>query len=109
MNCWNSQTARKPQGPLEILGRSIVLLHKVLKEEDKFKAKMKQSKYGEPANTEPAIAIDLTTVTCIQEDYKYGGTVIIDQRTAVVVKEQFDDVLEVWVEAQNRMEHMQAI
>ena len=78
MNSWKSQTAQKRQEPIRILGHSIVILHKVLKEEDKFRAMHKQEKYGEAANTEPAMAIDLTSVTCIQEDYKYGGTVIID-------------------------------
>ena len=106
MNSWNT---RNRQEPIRILGHSIVLLHKVLKEEDKFRAMHKQEKYGEVANTEPAMAIALTTVTCIQEDYKYGGTVIIDKKTAVIVKEKFADVLDVWVEVQNRMEHMQSI
>ena len=100
MNSWNT---RNRQEPIRILGHSIVILHKVLKEEDKFRAMHKQEKYGEVANTEPAMAIDLTSVTCIQEDYKYGGTVIIDKKTAVIVKEAFADVLDVWVEAQNRM------
>lgn len=106
MNSWNT---RNRQEPIRILGHSIVLLHKVLKEEDKFRAMRNQEKYGEAANVEPAMAIDLTTVTCIQEDYKYGGTVIIDKKTAVIVKEKFADVLDVWVEVQNRMEHMQSI
>lgn len=106
MNSWNT---RNRQEPIRILGHSIVILHKVLKEEDKFRAMHKQEKYGEVANTEPSMAIDLTTVTCIQEDYKYGGTVIIDKKTAVIVKEKFADVLDVWVEVQNRMEHMQSI
>lgn len=103
MSSWKSQTAQKRQEPIRILGRSIAILHKVLKEEDKFRAMRNQEKYGEVANMEPAMAIDLTSVTCIQEDYKYGGTVIIDKKTAVIVKEQFADVLDVWVEAQNRM------
>lgn len=109
MSSWNQQSARNRQEPIRILGRSIVILHKVLKEEDKFRAMRNQEKYGEAANVEPAMAIDLTTVTCIQEDYKYGGTVIIDKKTAVIVKEQFADVLDVWVEAQNRMENMQSL
>ena len=109
MSSWNQQAARNRQEPIRILGRSIVILHKVLKEEDKFRAMRNQEKYGEAANVEPAMAIDLKTVTCIQEDYKYGGTVIIDKKTAVIVKEKFADVLDVWVEVQNRMEHMQSI
>ena len=53
---------------ISILGISIVMLHKVLKEEDWLKAIRKQNKYGEPANTEPCIAIDFSTITSIQED-----------------------------------------
>lgn len=96
-----SDIARKP---IEILGVSIVMLHKVLKEEDWLRAMRKQNKYGEPANTEPCIAIDFTTVTSIQEDYKHNGTVIMDKKTAVIVKEPFEDVLDVWIEVQNRMQ-----
>ena len=109
MNSWNSKITQNHQEHIPILGHSIVILHKVLKEEDVFRAMRKQEKYGEAVNTEPAMAIDLTSVTCIQEDYKYGGTVIIDKKTAVIVKEAFADVLDVWVEVQNRMEHMQSI
>ena len=90
--------------PIEILGASIVMLHKVLKEEDWLKAMRKRDKYGEPVNTEPCIAIDFTTVTSIQEDYKHNGTVIMDKKTAVIVKEPFEDVLNVWIEVQNRMQ-----
>ena len=90
--------------PIKILGASIVMLHKVLKEEDWLKAMRKRDKYGEPVNTEPCIAIDFTTVTSIQEDYKHNGTVIMDKKTAVIVKEPFEDVLNVWIEVQNRMQ-----
>ena len=92
------------QQPIEILGTSIVMLHKVLKEEDWLKAMRKRDKYGEPVNTEPCIAIDFTTVTSIQEDYKHNGTIIMDKKTAVIVKEPFEDVLDVWIEVQNRMQ-----
>ena len=92
------------QWPIEILGTSIVMLHKVLKEEDRLKAMHKQNKYGEPVNMEPCIAIDFTTVTSIQEDYKHNGTVIMDKKTAVIVKEPFGDVLDVWIEVQDRMQ-----
>lgn len=99
---WQAEN-QDPQ-PIEILGTSIVMLHKVLKEEDWLKAMRKRDKYGEPVNTEPCIAIDFTTVTSIQEDYKHNGTVIIDRKTAVVVKEPFEDVLDVWIEVQNRVQ-----
>ena len=97
------------QKPIEILGTSIVMLHKVLKEEDWLKAMRKRDKYGEPVNTEPCIAIDFTTVTSIQEDYKHNGTVIMDKKTAVIVKEPFADVLDVWIDIQNQMQHAEAI
>lgn len=109
MNTWNTQTADQESQPIEILGRSIVLLHKVLKEEDQLKAIHKQKKYGEPVNTEPPIAIDFTTVTSIQEDYKNHGTVILDRKTAVVVKEQFADVLDVWIEVQSQMQQTESL
>jgi hypothetical protein len=96
------------QKPIEILGTSIVMLHKVLKEEDWLKAMRKRDKYGEPVNTEPCIAIDFTTVTSIQEDYKHNGTVIMDKKTAVIVKEPFEDVLDVWIDVQNRMQHAES-
>ena len=96
------------QEPIEILGTSIVMLHKVLKEEDWLKAMRKRDKYGEPVNTEPCIAIDFTTVTSIQEDYKHNGTVIMDKKTAVIVKEPFKDVLDVWIEIQNRMQQTES-
>ena len=92
------------QKPIEILGTSIVMLHKVLKEEDRLRAMHKQDRYGEPVNTVPCIAIAFSTVTSIQEDYKNNGTVIIDKKTAVMVKEPFEDVLDVWIEVQNRMQ-----
>ena len=98
------QAGNQDQQPIEILGTSIVMLHKVLREEDWLKAMRKRDKYGEPVNTEPCIAIDFTTVTSIQEDYKHNGTVIIDRKTAVVVKEPFEDVLDAWIEVQNRVQ-----
>ena len=100
----NRRTDSQGSQPIEILGASIVMLHKVLKEDDWLKAIRKQNKYGEPANTEPCIAIDFSTITSIQEDYKNNGTVIIDKKTAVVVREAFKDVLDVWIEVQNRMQ-----
>ena len=103
MNTWKPQSADKKSGPIQILGRSIVVLHKILKEEYLLKAMRKRDHYGEPVNMVPPIAIDFTTITSIQEDYKNNGTVVIDKKTAVVVKEPFEDVLDVWVEIQNRM------
>ena len=94
---------------IEILGQSIAILHKILKEEDLLKAMRKRDHYGEPVNMVPQIAIDFTTVTSIQEDYKNNGTVIIDRKTAVVVKEPFADVLDVWIKVQNRMQQTETV
>ena len=96
MNSWNQPTAGESQEPIRVIGRSIATLHKILKEEDLIKAMRKRDIYGEPVKMEPSIAIDFTTVTSIQEDYKNGGTIIMDRKTAVIVKEKFAYVLEVW-------------
>ena len=109
MNSWNQPTAGKSQEPIRVIGRSIALLHKILKEGDLLKAMRKRDIYGEPVNMEPSIAIDFTTVTSIQEDYKNGGTIVMDGKMAVVVKEKFADVLEVWTDVYVHMEHMQSI
>ncbi len=109
MNSGNSQFTCKVQEPIRVIGRSIVILHKILKEGDQIKAMRKREVYGEPVNLEPSIAIDFTAVTSVQEDYKNGGTIIMDGKMAVVVKELFADVLEVWTDVQSRMEHMQSI
>ena len=103
MNPSKRRTDSQDSNFISILGISIVMLHKVLKEEDRLRAMHKQDRYGEPVNTEPCIAIDFSTVTSIQEDYKNNGTVIIDKKTAVVVKEPFEDVLDAWIEVQDRM------
>lgn len=109
MNLWKSQAENKTDSkPIEILGQSIVVLHKVLKEEDLLKAMRKRDIHGEPVNMIPQIAIDFTTVTSIQEDYKHNGTVIMDKKTAVIVKEPFEDVLDVWIDVQNRMQHAES-
>jgi len=109
MNSWNQPTAGKNHEPIRIIGRSIAVLHKILKEGDLLKAMRKRDIYGEPVKMEPSIAIDFTTVTSIQEDYKNGGTIIMDWKMAVVVKEKFADVLEVWTDVYSRMDDMQSI
>ncbi|MBQ2625891.1 MAG: hypothetical protein IJG18_12445 [Kiritimatiellae bacterium] len=109
MNPCKRRTDSQDSNSISILGISIVMLHKVLKEEDRLRAMHKQNRYGEPMNTEPCIAIDFSTITSIQEDYKNNGTVIIDKKTAVMVKEPFEDVLDVWIEVQNRMQSAKAI
>ena len=85
-------------GQIEILGDSLVKLHKVLKEEDQLRANHRAEKYGEEANTNPTIIIDFSSITSIQEDYKRNGTVIMDKKTAVIVVEPLCDVLDAWIE-----------
>lgn len=104
MNLWNRQSASHETSPVTIVGQSIVLLHKILKEEDQLRAMRKQGSYGISVKFEPTIAIDFAYVTSVQEDYKNNGTVVIDKKTAVVVKESFADVLEAWVKIQNDMQ-----
>lgn len=101
----NPQVTGKSITPITTLGQSIVVLHKVLKEEDMLKAMRKRETFGEPVSIDISIAIDFTSVTSIQEDYKNNGTVIIDKKTAVVVHEPFNEVLAVWVDVQERMQH----
>ena len=89
---------------IEIVGKSLVKLHKVLKEEDQLRANHRAEKYGEEANTNPIIIIDFASITSIQEDYKRNGTVIMDKKTAVIVVEPLCDVLDAWIEVKENLE-----
>ena len=97
------QSMNQEMGEIEIFGDSLVKLHKVLKEEDLYRAAHRAERLGEEVNTNPAIIIDFTSVTSIQEDYKRNGTIIIDKKTAVIVIEPMADVLEAWIEVKNRL------
>lgn len=90
-------------GQIEIFGDSLVKLHKVLKEEDQWRANHRAEKYGEEANTNPTIIIDFSSITSIQEDYKRNGTVIMDKKTAVIVVEPLGEVLDAWIEVKERL------
>ena len=93
---------------IEIFGDSLVKLHKVLKEDDRLKAEHQAVRRGEEANTNPIIIIDFASVTSIQEDYSRGGTIIIDQKNAVIVTEHLSSVLDAWVEVCDRLKGIPA-
>ena len=82
---------------IPIHGGSIILLHKQLKEEDRMKSEAWARRKGENANTEPLIAIDLQFIMSVQEDYRTGGTLVVDKKAAVSVLEPFDDVFNAWI------------
>ena len=82
---------------IPIHGGSVILLHKQLKEEDRIKSETWARRKGETANTEPLIAIDLQFIMSVQEDYRTGGTLVVDKKAAVSVVEQFDDVFNAWI------------
>lgn len=89
-------------GPIEIIGKSIVKLHKSLKKEDLLEAEAQIAK-GKPATTAPEIAIDFAGVTSIQQDFRKGdrcNTIITDNKATVCVLEPFHEVLDVWMQVQ---------
>lgn len=88
---------------IEVISDTLVKLHKVLKEEDQLRATHRAEKYGQEANTNPTIIIDFSSVTSIQEDYKRNGTVVMDQKTAVIVVEPLADVLDAWIEVKENL------
>lgn len=85
--------------PIDILSGSIVVLHRNLKMEDK--AKIAYRKHGDTSKTEPLIAIDLAKVFSVQEDFKGGGTLIVDEKGSVAVIESFADILDAWLEVRS--------
>ena len=94
-------------GEIEIYGDSLVRLHKVLKEDDLLKALHRAERTGGESNVTPVIIIDFSTVTSIQEDYKRKGSVIMDNnKTAVIVVESLEDVLDAWREVKERLAAM---
>ena len=108
INIWESGNNGREFKPIKVLGGSIVVLGKTLSETDQCKVMMRRDARGESMREETPIAIDFTTVTSVQEDFKTGGTIILDRRTAVAVREPFVEVLNIWVDVHNRMNHMQA-
>lgn len=93
----------KQDGNIMIFGDSFVKLHKVLKEDDRLKAEHQAERRGEVANTNPIIIIDFARVTSIQEDYSRGGSIVIDEKNAVIVTEPLPAVLDAWIEVNERL------
>jgi len=105
---WN-KTKRNEEG-IEIYGDSLVRLHKVLKEDDLLKAIHRAERTGGESNVTPVIIIDFATVTSIQEDYKRKGAIIMDNnKTAVIVTEHLDEVLDAWCEVKERLSYKEGV
>ena len=89
--------------PIEIFEGTLVRLHKKLKGDDWRKAKEVVEETGNQDVLNPPIVIDFATVTSIQQDYKDGGTVVMDAKTACIVIEPLDEVLDVWCEVKRNI------
>jgi hypothetical protein len=90
--------------PIDIYEGTLVRLHKVLKEDDVYRAERIAAKRGDIDGRNPTIVIDFKYVTSIQKDFKYGGTVVMDAKTACIVIEPLEDVLDAWCEVKRNME-----
>ena len=76
---------------------TLVRLHKQLKPRDIERVEFNACKKGIEMNTNPTIIVDFLSVTSIQEDFKDGGTIIIDAKTACIVVEPMEEVLAAWL------------
>lgn len=81
---------------IEIYAGTLVKLHKKLKEGDMMRAERVVGSTGDTDALNPPIVIDFETVTSIQKDYKDGGTVVMDAKTACIVMEPLEEVLTAW-------------
>ncbi|MBO6031795.1 MAG: hypothetical protein J6Q22_10105 [Prevotella sp.] len=86
---------RRNLPPIDVMDGGLVMLHKVLSRDDRLKATEKNG--GKEVSVIPII-IDFGNVTSIQKDYLNNGTVIIDQKTACIVAEPLEEVLDAWIE-----------
>ena len=93
--------------PITVYADSLVLLHKKLKKEDRLKAKEIAEELGIEYDKSPAIVVDFISVTSIQKDYRSDGTVIMDAKTACIVEEPLDEVLDAWIEVKNNLSKKQ--
>lgn len=89
--------------PIEIFEGTLVRLHKKLKGDDWRKAKEVVEQTGNSDVLNPPIVIDFASVTSIQQDYKDGGTVVMDAKTACIVIEPLDEVLDAWCEVKRNL------
>lgn len=83
---------------IEIIGDSLVRLHKVLSESDQLKAQNVQHRHGKNGKITPILFIDFANVTSVQEDFMRGGTIIMESKQAVIVSEPIEDVVDAWLE-----------
>lgn len=88
---------------IEVMG-TLVRLHKQLKPRDIERVELNACKKGIEMNTNPTIIIDFISVTSIQEDFKDGGTIIIDAKTACIVVEPMEEVLAAWRKVKEYLE-----
>jgi hypothetical protein len=93
--------------PIEIFEGTLVRLHKKLNGVDSLNAEKVAEKTGDADVLNPPIVIDFATVTSIQKDYKHGGTVVMDAKTACIVMEPLDEVLDAWCEVKRNLEQPQ--
>ena len=93
--------------PIEIFEGTLVRLHKKLNGVDSLNAEKVAEKTGDADVLNPPIVIDFATVTSIQKDYKHGGTVVMDAKTACIVMEPLDEVLDAWCEVKRKLEQPQ--
>lgn len=93
--------------PIEIFEGTLVRLHKKLNGVDSLNAEKVAEKTGDADVLNPPIVIDFATVTSIQKDYKHGGTVVMDAKTACIVMEPLDEVLDAWCEVKRNLEQAQ--
>ena len=93
--------------PIEIFEGTLVRLHKKLNGVDSLNAEKVAEKTGDADVLNPPIVIDFATVTSIQKDYKHGGTVVMDAKTACIVMEPLDEVLDAWCEVKRNLDRIQ--
>lgn len=91
------------KGEIKIYADTLVRLHKKLKKDDILKGKEIAEHRRVEFNETPPIIIDFETVTSVQEDYRDGGTVIMDAKTACMVAEPLEDVLEAWIKVKSNL------
>lgn len=90
--------------PIEVFEGTLVKLHKVLKGNDADTAELRAAKRGDPDGRNPTIVIDFQYVTSIQKDFLGGGTVVMDAKTACIVIEPLEEVLEAWCEVKRNLD-----
>lgn len=99
MNYTEEETEFKP----EMLSDSVILVHKWLRHDDFKSLIAKERKTGQRENFAPLVALDLSTIVSVQEDFKTHNAILVDRRAGLAVHESFDDVLPLWLAYRKRM------